>query len=185
MWTAVFGAITPLVLLFSLWVQRIWAEGVAKAATKAAAAAVDVKNAAFEVKQKLEETSNEQRVSMAIIQQTTSRTYIKVDGQFTLYLKNMALLARNHATMARGVAKASLDPKDESVAVAAEFMAISTEADYQSHLEKESANLTEGNKQILEAQAVEKGSTHARPEIQKPEPVEHLGTIEVIRTKEP
>jgi hypothetical protein len=137
MWTAVFGAITPLVLLFSLWVQRMWATSAAKSAAKAATAAEQVKIAAIDVKDKLEEATNEQRVSMAIIQQTTSRTHALVNGQYGLFLRNMAMLARNHATMARQVAKTSGDERDDGVAGAAELMALSTEADYHAHMQQQ------------------------------------------------
>ncbi len=152
MWTALFGACTPLVLLFSLWVQRIWASGVAKAAIKAAAAAEEVKRAALDVKNKLEETSNEQRVAMTIIQQTTARTYVKVNGQYGLYLRNLSLLARNHATMARQVAKASGNDRDDAVAGAAELMAMSTEADYLAHLQQQEAIDVEQSKHITDEQ---------------------------------
>jgi hypothetical protein len=155
MWTAIFGAITPLVLLFSLWVQRIWAAGVAKAAAKAASAADEVKRAAVEVKDKLETTSNEQRVSMAIIQQTTSRTYMRVNGQYTLYLRNMAMLARNHANMARQVAKASNNDRDEAVAGAAELMAQSTEADYLAHMQQQDSIENDQTSKIKNAMAVQ------------------------------
>lgn len=141
-------------------VQRIWADGVAKAAIKAAKAAEEVKTAADDVKEKLLATSNEQRVSMAIIQQTTARTYMKVNGQYGLYLRNLAMLARNHATMAREVAKKSGDPRDDSVAGAAELMALSTESDYLTHLQQQEAIDIEQSKTINAAKSVVAETKH-------------------------
>ena len=136
-WTAFFTAVTPLVLLFSLWVQRIWAARTIKLAEAAAAAAAVVKN-------KLESYDKELRVSLNILQQGVTATHLLVNSQRGIILKNMSLLARNHATMARAVASKTGSEGDLSVAHAAELAALSAESDYSTH---------EGQQHIVDEQA--------------------------------
>lgn len=125
-WTAFFTAITPLVLLFSLWVQRIWASSMSKAATRSA-------DAAEAVKVKLEQSDKDFKASLSILQQTTDHTHLLVNGQRGIILKNLSILARNHAIMARSISHKSRDENDLLIARAAELAATSAENEYEEH----------------------------------------------------
>jgi hypothetical protein len=117
--TAFFSLITPLVLLFSLWVQKQWADKAAHAAS--------------EVKSTLHDDRLKTGDQLAVIAQTTHETHVLVNSQRGVILKNMAILSRNHATMARKAANLSNDPDDRTVADAAEQAAISAENDLALH----------------------------------------------------
>ena len=117
--TAFFGLITPLVLLYSLWVQKQWADKAAHAAS--------------EVKSTLHDDRLKTGGQLAEIAQTTHETHVLVNSQRGVILKNMAILSRNHAIMARKSANLSNDPEDRTVADAAEMAALSAENDLALH----------------------------------------------------
>src|SRR6266403_4231526 len=109
MWTAFFTAVTPLVILFSLWVQRIWALRTARISEKTAALM-------SEVKDRISSVDNELRVSVAILKQTSEKTTSQINGYMRVVLRNMAALARNHAIMSANYAKRTNNEEDKSVA---------------------------------------------------------------------
>ena len=118
-WTAFFAAITPLILLFSLWVQKQWAD---KAASKAEA-----------VKELLIATDQKKAIELDAIKKTTNQTHVLVNSQRGVILKNMALLSRNHAILARKQANMTNDVTDRDIADKAEAAALSAETDFSLH----------------------------------------------------
>lgn len=123
--TAFFTAVTPLVLLFSLYIQRLWASRASKAALKAAQLIEDIKS-------KIAAFDSEMRVSVAILQQTSEKMNKEVNGYTEILLRNMAALARNHAIMSKNYASKTNNEEDKRVANVAEVAAISIENEYES-----------------------------------------------------
>lgn len=141
--TAFFTAVTPLVLLFSLGVQRLWASRAAKGVAKAAQLIEDMKT-------RMADSDRELRVSIAILQQTSEKMNSEVNGYTGVILKNMAALARNHAIMSRNYAAKTDAEEDKSVARVAEVAAISIENEYEAHKQGKVKSLTTPTENIVE-----------------------------------
>lgn len=137
LWSSVFGAITPLVLLFSLWVQKIWADNAARRGEDAKDAAIEAAKAAVQVKQTLEHTSVAAHEDLSRIKQLATQTHTLVNSQRGVILKNMATLSRNHAIMARKAATLSNDHEDRMIADAAEEAASHAESTYDLHQDQQ------------------------------------------------
>jgi hypothetical protein len=121
--TAFFGLLTPLMLLFSLRVQKGWADKAAKAAR--------------EVKHTLVDSQANTSNQLEAIGETTKQTHILVNSQRGVILKNMAILSRNHAIMARKAAQLSSRGDDQMVADAAESAAKLAESDLELHTKQQ------------------------------------------------
>ncbi len=126
MWTAFFTAVTPLIILFSLWVQRIWELRRTRIAEKTSSLMAEVKD-------RISSVDNELRVSVSILKQTSERTTSQINGYMRVVLRNMAALARNHAVMSANYAKRTNNEEDKSVARVAELAAIAAENEYKEY----------------------------------------------------
>jgi hypothetical protein len=137
LWSSVFGAITPLVLLFSLWVQKIWADNAARRGEDAKDAAQEAAKAAIQVKQTLEHTSSAAHEDLGRIKQLATQTHTLVNSQRGVILKNMAVLSRSHAVLARKAANLSNDSDDRLIADEAEEAASHAESAYDLHQDQQ------------------------------------------------
>ena len=171
MLTSLFGLLTPLVLLFSLWVQKQWADH-AKLATALVkkdltAASADTKtrlddvkhdlnsstaetrDRLSEVKDDLKTATSETTIRLDELARVTRQTHTLVNSQRGIILKNMAILSRNHAVLARKQYKLSEDAADLEVASAAEQAADAAESAYLFHQTQQEAMDSASDKIIV------------------------------------
>ena len=119
LWVVIVQAITPLILLFSLWVQKQWADKAAKMVTG--------------VKQDLKKSDEKTESNLGDIKQIAVQTHTLVNSQRGVILKNMAILSRNHAIMARKSSNLSNNTVDREIADRAEAAADAAESDFNLH----------------------------------------------------
>jgi RNA-binding protein YlmH len=120
---AALQAVTPLILLFSLYVQKRWADSAAKHVT--------------EVKQVLHDTEAATTVKLKTIEATTSQTHVLVNSRWGVILANMSVLSREHATNLREKSNVSQLPEDIKLAQAAEDAAAAAENDFLIHQQQQ------------------------------------------------
>jgi hypothetical protein len=99
---AICSAITPIILIFSLYIQKTWADHSTK-----------------------ERADNSSKLDS--IRATTVETHVLVNSQRGVILKNMAILSRQHAVMARKAATISGNRDDKAIADLAEAAAKAAE----------------------------------------------------------
>ncbi len=122
LWSAIgafFTFLTPLAIVCSTLLQKKWADRAVQATVK--------------VKDTLVVANKDALKKLESIQDTTIQTHILVNSQKGVILKNMALLSRNHAVMARKAAFLSDLREDYEIAERAEIAASEAESVYELH----------------------------------------------------
>jgi hypothetical protein len=122
-WVVAIQAITPLILLLSLYVQKRWADSAAKHV--------------IEVKQVLHDTDAATNVKLRSIEATTIQTHTLVNSRWGVILANMSVLSREHATNLREKSNVSQLPEDIKLAQAAEDAAAAAENDLKVHQQQQ------------------------------------------------
>jgi hypothetical protein len=118
-WIVAIQASYPLIALFSLWVQKKWADSAARHAK-------DVKVALVESTSKTEQ-------QLTHIDNTTIQTHTLVNSRLGIVLQNMAILTREKAITLKEKAESSGSPEDWKLSQSAETAADAAEKDLQQH----------------------------------------------------